>query len=161
MARLLGLDVGEHRAPLGASAESRTNCSHAGRGSGHSPRFGDNAFWKDIPGAMAPGRNESKTGVFVSLQGGGLGTESLLVASTTGAPKAAQFRALPARDRWDASSLLAMTGSPWDWLEAKALRAGQIFTERAPDPFDLPQRAVPRARATRPVYLRRDVELAR
>ena len=96
---------------------------------------------------MAPGRAGWKIGIFTGLQNGGLGNDSLMVASAAIAQKAAQFRALPARDRWDASSLLAMFGSPLDWLllEASALRTGQIFIERAPDPVDLPPpaRALP------------------
>ena len=54
-----------------------------------------------------------------------------------------------------------MKGSPWDWLETAALRTGRVFLERAPDPVDLPPPATPHARASKAVYLRRDVELAR
>lgn len=110
---------------------------------------------------MAPGRTEWQFGIFVGLQNGGLGNDSLMGASHAGPQKAAQFRALPASDRWDVSAVLAMKGWPWDWLETTALRTGRVFLERAPDPVDLPPHAVPHARSSKAVYLRRDVELAR
>ena len=53
------------------------------------PRFGEKVLWRSTPGAMAPGRTEWQTGVFVGLQNGGLGNDSLMVASHAGAQKSA------------------------------------------------------------------------